>query len=50
MGDKVISFETNEEIVNYSSDHGFNDIKIPFAYGEKNIHFMLHQKYIYIEE
>ena len=50
MGEKIFSFETNDEIVKYSSELGFNDIKFPFAYGEENIYFMLHQKHISIQE
>ena len=50
MGEKFFSFETNGEIVNYSSEHGFNDVKFPFAHGKENIYFMLHQKYIPVKE
>ena len=50
VGDKEFSFETNDEIVKFSSEHGFNDVKFPFFYGEENIYFMLHQKYIAIRE
>ena len=50
VGENVISFETNDKIVKYSSELGFNDIKFPFAYGEENIYFMLHQKYIPLQE
>ena len=39
-------FETNDEIVKYPSEHGFNDVKFPFAHGKENIYFMLHQKFI----
>ena len=46
VGEKKFSFETNDETVKYSSEHGFNDVKFPFAHGNKNIYFMLHQKYI----
>ena len=35
IGEKVFSFETNDEIVKYSSEHGFNDVKLPFPYGKK---------------
>ena len=28
----------------------FNDIKFPYAYGEENIYFMLHQRYIPFQE
>ena len=50
VGEKLISFKTNDEIVKYSSEYGFNDIKFSFAYGEENIYFMLHQKYIPLQE
>ena len=50
MGEKVINFETNDTNLNYSSELGFHDIKYPFAYGEENIHFVLHLKYIPFQE
>ena len=50
MGEKLISFETNDEIVKYSSEHGYNDVIFPFAHGKENIYFMLHQKYIPLQE
>ena len=31
VGDKVVSFKTNDEILNYSSKLGYSDIKYPFA-------------------
>ena len=50
MGEKLISFETNDEIVKYSSKHGYNDIKCPFARGKENIYFMLDRKYVPFQE
>ena len=50
MGENLFSFESNDEIVKYSSEHGFNDVKFPFAHGKENIYFMLHQKYIPLQE
>ena len=50
MGENLVGFETIDKIIRYSSEHGFNDINYSFAYGEKNIYFMLHQKYIPIQE
>ena len=50
VGEKLFSFETDNEIIKYSSEHGFNDVKFPFAHGEENIYFMLHQKYIPLQE
>ena len=42
--------ETNDEIEEYFSEHGYNDVKISFARSKENIYFMLHQKYIPIQE
>ena len=50
MGEKLFSFETNDEIVEFSSEHGSNDVKFLFAHGKENIYFMLHQKYIPLQE
>ena len=50
VGEKLFTFETNAKIVNYSSDLGFDDIKFALAYGEENVYFRLHRKYITIEE
>ena len=50
VGEKLFSFETNDEIVDYFSEHGFNDVKYTYAYGKENIYFKLHQKYIPIQE
>ena len=50
VGEKLFSFETNDELVKYSSEHGFNDIKFPFAHDKENIYFMLHQKFNPIRE
>ena len=44
VGENLFSFETDDEIVNYSSEHGYNDAKNPFAYGKVNIYFMLDRK------
>ena len=32
--EKLNTFGKKDKIVNSSSDHGFNDVEIPFAYGE----------------
>ena len=37
VGENLFSFETNDESVKYSSEHGFNDVKFPFAHGKENI-------------
>ena len=50
VGDKLFSFETNDEIVDYFVDHGDNDVKYSFSHGKENIYFMLEQKYIPIQE
>ena len=50
VGKKIFSFETDDENVKYSSEHGFNDVKFPFAHGKENIYFMLYQKYFSLQE
>ena len=50
VGQNLFSFETNDEIVDFFSEHGCNDVKYTYAYGKENIYFMLHQKYIPIQE
>ena len=50
VGENLFSFETNGEILEYSSERGNNDIKFPYGYSKENIYFMLHQKYIPIKE
>ena len=50
VGKSLFSFKTNDEIVEYFSEHGNNDVKYSFAYGKENIYFMLHQKYIPLQE
>ena len=50
VGEKLFSFETNDEIEGYTVEHGFNDVKFSFARGKENIYFMLHQKYISLQE
>ena len=50
VGEKLFSFETSDKVLNYSSEHAFNDIKFPFAHGKENIYFMLHHKNIPIQE
>ena len=37
VGEILVSFETNDKIVIYSSNFGFNDIKFSFAYGKQSI-------------
>ena len=50
VGEKLFSFETNDEIVEYFSEHGYNDVKFSYARGKENIYFMLHQKYFPLQE
>ena len=50
VGENLFSFETNDEIDGYTIEHGFNDVKYPFAHGKENIYFMLHQKFIPIQK
>ena len=48
--EKLFSFETNDEIVDYFSEHCLNDVKYTYAYGKENIYFMSYQKFIPIQE
>ena len=50
VGENLFTFETNDGIENYFSEHGNNDVKYSFAYGKENIYFMAHQNYIPIQE
>ena len=50
VGEKLFNFETDDEIVKYSSENGFNDVKFQFAHGKENLYFMLYQKYIPLQE
>ena len=50
VSEKLFNFETIDEINVYFSEHGNNDVKYSFAYGKENIYFMLHQKYIPLQE
>ena len=50
VGEILFSFGTNDEIEEYFSEHGFNDVKFPFAHGKENIYFIVHQKYIPLQE
>ena len=50
VGENVFSFETNDEIKDYFSERGNNDVKYSFAGGKENIYFMFYQKYIPIQE
>ena len=50
VGERLLSFETYDEFVKYSSEHGFNDVKFPFAYAKENIYFKFHQKFIPLQE
>ena len=48
--EKLFSFETNDEIVEFSSEHGFSDVKFPFAHRKENIYFLLYRKYSALQE
>ena len=50
VGEKIFVFETNVLIKKRSPDIGFIDNEFPYAYGGENIYFMLHRKYIPIQE
>lgn len=47
IGNTIYEFSTdNDKILKYYSPVGNNDVPYPFAYGEKNVYFMLNNKYI----
>ena len=50
VGENVFSYETNDEYVDYILECGNNDIKYPAVLGEENIYFILHRKYIPVQE
>ena len=50
VGERIFSFKTDDEITEYFSEDGHNDVKYPFALSNENIYYMLHQKFIPIEE
>ena len=50
VGDKVYSFETIDDIEEYFSECGFNDVKYPFALSKENVYYTIHQKYVSIKE
>ena len=50
VGEKVFSFETVDDIEEYFSETGNNDVKYPYALSKEIIYYMIHQKYITIEE
>ena len=50
VGKDVISFETTDEYVDYVLEYGNNDVKYPIVYGEENTYFILHRKYIPVQE
>ena len=50
VGERVFTFNTEDDIDEYFSECGNNDVKHPFALSKGNIYYMLYQKYITIEE
>ena len=50
VGERIFTFKTNDEITEYFSEDGNNDVKYPFALSNEKIYHMLHQKYIPISE
>ena len=50
VGENVYNFETIDDIDEYFSETGNNDVKNPFALCKENIYYMVHQKYTTIEE
>ena len=48
--ERIFSFETDDEVTEFFSEDGHNDVKSPFALSNENNYYMLYQKYIPIEE
>ena len=49
-GEKIFTFKIIDDIEEYFSESGFNDVKYLFALSKENIYYMLYQKIITIEE
>ena len=50
IGERVLTFKTDDEVTEYFTEDGYNDVKYPFALSNENLHYMLYQKYIPIDE
>ena len=50
VGEKFFSLEPTDEIVEYSSKDGLNDVKYSYAHGIENMKFRLCLKFIPFEE
>ena len=50
VGENVYKFETIDDIDEYFSETGNNDVKYPFALSKENIYYRAHQKYNTNEE
>ena len=50
VGENIVSFETNDKILNYFSEFGFNDVTYAFSNSGEDIYFMLHQKKFPVQE
>ena len=48
-GGNLLISVTNDKLVKSSSNLGFNEIKFIFAHDKENFYFMLHQRYIPIQ-
>jgi hypothetical protein len=49
VGQSVYRFATDEKILDYMSPVGGSDVPYPIAYSEKNVYFILENKYVPIE-
>ena len=50
VGEKIFTFKAIDDIEEFFSESKYNDVKYPSALSNENIYYMLHQKYITIEE
>ena len=50
FGEKIFTFKTIDDIDEYFSETGLNDVKYPFPLSKENTYYLLYQKYITTEE
>ena len=50
IGERIYEFKTTDEIMDYVSPIGGNNVPYPVAFGQKNVYFMPNQQYIKNEE
>ena len=46
IGTEIYEFNIDDEVINYYSPVGNNDVPYPIAIGNENVYFMLDKKYV----